>query len=63
MQFLSLIALATLAIASPMEKRQIAQGICTGLQSNPVCCAADVLNLADVNCASRKFQSFVPQLS
>ncbi|RMZ69601.1 fungal hydrophobin [Pyrenophora seminiperda CCB06] len=38
---------ATAAFAAPLEGRQA--GLCTS--GNPVCCATDVLNLADLNCA------------
>lgn len=51
MQFLTLIALTTTALAAPttLDQRQVP--VCTGGQ--PLCCATDVLNLADLDCATR----------
>ncbi|KAL1794319.1 hypothetical protein ACET3X_007740 [Alternaria dauci] len=38
---------ATSAFAAPLDERQV--GICAS--GNPVCCATDVLNLANLDCA------------
>lgn len=40
---------ATAAFAAPLEERQV--GLCSS--GNPVCCATDVLDLADLDCAAR----------
>ncbi|EMD97201.1 hypothetical protein COCC4DRAFT_24230 [Bipolaris maydis ATCC 48331] len=39
---------ATAAFAAPLEERQV--GLCSS--GNPVCCATDVLDLADLDCAA-----------
>lgn len=44
---------ATAAFAAPLEQRQV--GLCSS--GNPVCCATDVLNLANLDCAPRTFLS------
>ncbi|OCK79027.1 cerato-ulmin [Lepidopterella palustris CBS 459.81] len=42
----------TLAMpATPIEQRQTVV-LCPGTDSNPVCCATDVLGVADLNCAT-----------
>ncbi|KAI4640004.1 hypothetical protein J4E93_008803 [Alternaria ventricosa] len=38
---------ATVAFAAPLDERQV--GLCSS--GNPVCCATDVLNLANLDCA------------
>ncbi|KAJ4346620.1 uncharacterized protein N0V89_010551 [Didymosphaeria variabile] len=50
MQFFTVIAFAAAAIAAPaaLEERQLP--VCTG--GSPLCCATDVLNLADLDCAT-----------
>ncbi|KAF9733427.1 hypothetical protein PMIN06_007548 [Paraphaeosphaeria minitans] len=49
MQFFTVIAFAFAAAAAPaLESRQIP--VCTG--GSPLCCATDVLNLADLDCAT-----------
>ena len=48
----TLLAGASAALAVPTVKRQ-ASRLCSGLQSNPQCCATDVLNVADLNCFDR----------
>ncbi|KAJ4303255.1 hypothetical protein N0V90_002148 [Kalmusia sp. IMI 367209] len=49
MQFFTVIAFAAAAIAAPtLEQRQAP--ICTS--GSPLCCATDVLNLADLDCAT-----------
>jgi len=40
---------ATAAFAAPLDERQV--GLCSS--GNPVCCATDVLNLANLDCAPR----------
>ena len=53
MQFFTIVAaFAAAAVAAPasLEQRQVP--VCTG--GNPLCCATDVLNLADLDCATRK---------
>ncbi|KAL5378649.1 hypothetical protein PMIN02_011160 [Paraphaeosphaeria minitans] len=52
MQFFTVIAFAFAAAAAApaLESRQIP--VCTG--GSPLCCATDVLNLADLDCATRK---------
>lgn len=40
---------ATAAFAAPLEGRQA--GICSS--GTPLCCATDVLNVADLNCYNR----------
>jgi hypothetical protein len=50
MQFFTVIAFAVAAAAAPaIESRQLP--VCTG--GSPLCCATDVLNLADLDCATR----------
>ena len=49
----TLLASASLTLAVPAYKRQ-ASTLCSGLESNPQCCATDVLGVADLNCADRK---------
>ena len=54
MQYFTIIAaFAAAALAAPaaLEQRQLP--VCTG--GSPLCCATDVLNLADLDCATRKF--------
>lgn len=51
--FSTVLAGASVAMAIPaMERRQAP--VCTGTDSNAVCCATDVLGVADLNCAPRK---------
>lgn len=54
MQFSTIIATllagASVTMAMP-AKRQTT--VCAGLDSSPQCCAVNVLNLADLNCAPR----------
>lgn len=54
MQFSTILATilagASVTMAVP-AKRQSA--LCPGLDSSPQCCAVNVLNLADLNCAPR----------
>jgi Fungal hydrophobin len=47
---------ATVTVAStiPLEERA-ERDLCTGTDSNAVCCATDVLGVADLDCAPRKF--------
>jgi len=50
----TLLAGASVALAVPvLEHRQLPAEVCTGATGNPQCCATDVLNLADLNCANR----------
>lgn len=52
----SLVAGAAFTVAAPTE-RQLP--VCSGTYSNAQCCATDVLNVADLNCANR-MSPFVP---
>jgi hypothetical protein len=45
---------ATAAFAAPLDERQV--GLCSS--GNPVCCATDVLNLANLDCAPRTVSPF-----
>ncbi|KAK6439839.1 hypothetical protein LTR95_003934 [Oleoguttula sp. CCFEE 5521] len=46
-------ALSAIAVsAAPTEKRQTL--VCSGTYSNAVCCATDVLGVADLNCVNPK---------
>lgn len=45
---------ATAAFAAPLEERQA--GLCSS--GSPLCCATDVLNVADLNCAARMSSLF-----
>jgi hypothetical protein len=59
MQFSSIVlalagASTAFAAALPLEARQLP--ICSGLGSNLQCCATNVLDLADLNCANREFK-------
>ena len=51
MLFTTVLAFAVAALAAPLEERQL--GLCSS--GTPQCCATDVLNLADLDCANRKF--------
>lgn len=59
MQFSTLLVALTgatvvVATAIPaLQERQAA--LCAGLSGTPVCCATDVLGLADLDCATRKY--------
>jgi hypothetical protein len=53
----AIISMAAIAFAAPLDERQL--GLCTS--GNPVCCATDVLNLANLDCAPRKLL-FIEQL-
>ena len=47
-------ASAAAASAIPgMSRRQDATVLCTGTDASAVCCATDVLGVADLNCAPR----------
>jgi hypothetical protein len=47
-------SLATLVAANPVIlERQAAPALCSGLTGTPVCCATDVLGVADLDCANR----------
>ncbi|KAL5118447.1 hypothetical protein ACEQ8H_003623 [Pleosporales sp. CAS-2024a] len=48
MLYTTVVAFAVAAFAAPLEERQV--GLCSS--GNPVCCATDVLNLADLNCVT-----------
>ena len=48
----TLLAGASTAFAVPAMRRQ-ASLLCSGLESNPQCCATDVLGVADLNCIDR----------
>lgn len=39
-----------------MERQAV---LCSGLSSSPLCCATDVLGVADLDCAPRKFLIFI----
>ncbi|OAL51837.1 hypothetical protein IQ07DRAFT_506901 [Pyrenochaeta sp. DS3sAY3a] len=47
MLFTTILAFAVAAMAAPLEERQA--GLCSS--GTPVCCATDVLNLANLDCA------------
>jgi len=47
MLYTTVLAFAVAAFAAPLEERQV--GLCSS--GNPVCCATDVLNLANLDCA------------
>ncbi|OAL01183.1 hypothetical protein IQ06DRAFT_347244 [Phaeosphaeriaceae sp. SRC1lsM3a] len=47
MLYTTILAFAVAAFAAPLEERQV--GLCSS--GNPVCCATDVLNLANLDCA------------
>ncbi|KAJ4383642.1 hypothetical protein N0V86_001697 [Didymella sp. IMI 355093] len=46
MQYFAILALAAAAFAAPLEERQA--GLCS--TGTPLCCATDVLNLANLDC-------------
>lgn len=47
---------ATAAVASAIPALESRQApLCSGLSGTPVCCATDVLGLADLDCANRTF--------
>lgn len=55
MLFTTVLAFAVAAVASPLQERQA--GLCSS--GNPVCCATDVLNLANLDCAPRKSSPYL----
>jgi hypothetical protein len=50
-------SLVAVVAASPtyLEERQVPPGLCAGLTGTPQCCATDVLGVADLDCANRKY--------
>lgn len=50
MQYLTILALAATAFAAPLEERQA--GLCSS--GSPLCCATDILNLAVLDCQTRR---------
>ncbi|KAH7039662.1 fungal hydrophobin-domain-containing protein [Microdochium trichocladiopsis] len=49
----SLFAAASSVLAAPtMESRQVPYDPCSGLYDTPLCCATDVLGVADLDCAN-----------
>ncbi|KAF2823172.1 hypothetical protein CC86DRAFT_409927 [Ophiobolus disseminans] len=48
MLFTTVLAFAVAAFAAPLEQRQA--GLCSS--GTPLCCATDVLDLADLDCAA-----------
>jgi hypothetical protein len=55
MLYTAILAFAVAASAAPLvEERQV--GLCSS--GNPVCCATDVLNLANLDCAPRTLPTF-----
>ncbi|KAJ1334177.1 Fungal hydrophobin [Microdochium nivale] len=54
--FAIILAAAASVLAAPavdvVESRQVPYVPCSGLYNNAVCCATDVLNLADLDCAN-----------
>ncbi|KAF2023921.1 hypothetical protein EK21DRAFT_79828 [Setomelanomma holmii] len=48
MLYTTILAFAVAAFAAPLEERQA--GLCSS--GSPLCCATDVLNVADLNCAA-----------
>jgi hypothetical protein len=61
MLYTTILAFAVAAFAAPLEdKRQV--GLCAS--GSPVCCATDVLNLANLDCAPRELsQNHLPDNS
>jgi len=55
MQFNTILiaALASFAAALPADLADRQAPVCAGTYSNSLCCAADVLQLLDVNCFQR----------
>jgi hypothetical protein len=53
------LALVASTMANPLSVRQAQVNaplpLCTGLTANPLCCATDVLGVADLDCTPRKF--------
>jgi hypothetical protein len=45
----TIVAFAAVAFAAPLDERQV--GLCSS--GTPVCCATDILNLANLDCATR----------
>ena len=59
MQFSIITALltgATIVAALPADMSPRQSTVCPGTDSTPQCCAVNVLDLADLNCANRKSQ-------
>lgn len=50
MQFLTIAALFTSALAAPSVFERQTYTACSGLYSNPQCCATDVAGIADLDC-------------
>lgn len=55
MLYTTVLAFAVAAFAAPLDERQV--GLCSS--GNPVCCATDVLNLANLDCAPRKLSKLL----
>lgn len=51
MQYIAILAFAAAAFAAPLEERQA--GLCSS--GSPLCCATDILGVADLNCQTRMF--------
>lgn len=58
MLYATILAFAVAAFAAPLEDKRQANLCASG---SPVCCATDVLNLANLDCATR--ESFRSHLS
>lgn len=62
MKFTTVSALAAafvgFAAASPIEERQT-YSACSGLYGSPLCCATDVLGVADLDCGEREFPNIL----
>jgi len=55
-------ATTTMASAIPGKSTLLGRQstLCSGAESSPVCCATDVLGVADLDCAPRKFVDLLP---
>ena len=46
---------AYIAMAWPASQREIRQAtLCSGLEDEPLCCAVNLLGVADLDCSARK---------
>lgn len=54
---------ATLIAAHPSLSQRQSATLCTGTYSNALCCATDVLGVADLNCFNRTLTSLSPTSS
>jgi hypothetical protein len=61
MLYTTILAFAVAAFAAPTEIAERQVGLCSS--GNPVCCATDVLNLANLDCAPRTLPFLPSSLS